>query len=99
MRTRFPGQNEQKEYVLATTCDPRFKSLLCAQTFHETRLLELARTELHSCPGAASSDCTRPSSYTSPKERISSILDSIEKLATSSESRHFSQTANIEEYQ
>ncbi|KAH6937304.1 hypothetical protein HPB50_026499 [Hyalomma asiaticum] len=50
IRKRFPGQDEQKEYVLATACDPRFKNLFCAEPFQETRLLELARTELQLPP-------------------------------------------------
>ncbi|KAH7971546.1 hypothetical protein HPB49_025652 [Dermacentor silvarum] len=32
MRTRFPGKDELKEYVLAIAYDPRFKNLFCAQT-------------------------------------------------------------------
>ncbi|KAH7970899.1 hypothetical protein HPB49_016628 [Dermacentor silvarum] len=99
MRTRFPGQDEQKEYVLATACDPRFKNLFCAQTFEETRLVELARTELQSSPGEASIDYTEASTSTAHKERVSSIWDSIEKLAASSKRRHSFKTANIEEFQ
>ncbi|KAH7946188.1 hypothetical protein HPB49_021227 [Dermacentor silvarum] len=99
MRTRFPGQDEQKEYVLATACDPRFKNLFCAQTFEETRLVELARTELQSSPGEASSDYIEASTSTAPKEHVSSIWDSIEKLAASSKRRHSFKTANIEEFQ
>lgn len=98
MRTRFPGQDEQKEYVLATACDPRFKNLFCTETFQETRLLELARTELQLPPEEESSDCVEALASTAHKKRISSIWDSIEKLAASSERRHSTKTANIEEF-
>ncbi|KAH6948587.1 hypothetical protein HPB50_025183 [Hyalomma asiaticum] len=97
MRTRFPGQDEQKEYVLATACDPRFKTLFYAEPFHETRLLELARTELQLPPEEESSDFAEASTPTAHKERVSSIWGSIEKLAASSERRHSTKTASIEE--
>ncbi|KAH7969845.1 hypothetical protein HPB52_022366 [Rhipicephalus sanguineus] len=98
MRTRFAGQDEQKEYVLATACDPRFKNLFCTETFQETRLLELARTELQLPPEEESSDCVEASTSTAHKERVSGIWDSIEKLAASSERRHCTETANIKEF-
>ncbi|XP_037502732.1 E3 SUMO-protein ligase ZBED1-like [Rhipicephalus sanguineus] len=99
MRTRFPGQDEQKKYVLATACDPRFKNLFCTETFQETRLLELARTELQQLPPEEeSSDCVEASTSTAHKERVSSIWNSIEKLAVSSERRHCTETANIKEF-
>ncbi|KAH7940826.1 hypothetical protein HPB49_006496 [Dermacentor silvarum] len=72
MRTRFPGQDEQKEYILAT-CDLRYKNLFSAQTFQETRLVELARTEFQSSPGEASRDYTEASTSPAHKERGSSI--------------------------
>ncbi|KAH7955965.1 hypothetical protein HPB52_005298 [Rhipicephalus sanguineus] len=83
MRTRFPGQDEQKEYVLATACDPRFKNLFRTETFHETALG--ARTELQLLPEEESSDCVEAWTSTAHKERVSSIWDRIEKLAASSE--------------
>ncbi|KAH6928334.1 hypothetical protein HPB50_014410 [Hyalomma asiaticum] len=69
MRTRFPGQDEQKEYVLATACDPRFKNLFCAEPFQATRHLELARPELHLPPEEESSDFAEASTSTAHKER------------------------------
>ncbi|KAH7963442.1 hypothetical protein HPB52_021209 [Rhipicephalus sanguineus] len=97
MRTRFPGQDEQKEYVLVVACDLRFKNLFCTETFQETRLLELARTELQLPPEEESSDCVEASTSTAHKERVSSIWNSIEKLAASSERRHCTETANIKD--
>ncbi|KAH7969439.1 hypothetical protein HPB52_018192 [Rhipicephalus sanguineus] len=64
----------------------------------ETRLLELARTELQLPPEEESSDCVEASTSTAHKERVSSIWDSIEKLAASSERRHCTETANIKEF-
>ncbi|KAH6923538.1 hypothetical protein HPB50_002160 [Hyalomma asiaticum] len=91
-------QDEQKEFVLATTCDPRFKNLFCAEPFQETRLLELARTELQLPPEEESGDFAEASTSTAHKERVSSIWGSIEKLAASSERRHSTKTASIEEF-
>lgn len=73
MRTRFPGRDEQKEYVLATACDPTLKNLFCAEPFQETRLLELARTELQLPPEEESSDCAKAITSTAVKECVSSI--------------------------
>ncbi|KAL3220422.1 hypothetical protein MRX96_005419 [Rhipicephalus microplus] len=98
MSTRFSGQDKKKEYVLTTACDPRFKNLFCTQTFQETRLLELARTELQPPLVEESSDCVEAWTSTAHKERVRSILDSIEKLAASSEKRHSTETANIKEF-
>ncbi|KAH7976196.1 hypothetical protein HPB52_009569 [Rhipicephalus sanguineus] len=95
--TKDLRQDEQKYYVLATACDPRFKDLSCTETFQETRLLELARTQLQLPPEEESSDCVEASTSRAHKERVSSIWDSIEKLAASSERRHSPETANIEE--
>ncbi|KAH6946879.1 hypothetical protein HPB50_015669 [Hyalomma asiaticum] len=76
----------------------KFKNLFCAKTFQETSLLKFARTELQLPSDEESSDYAEASTSTAHKERVSSIWDSIEKLPASSERRHFTETASIEEF-
>lgn len=46
LKTRFPLFMEQKELMLATLCDPRFKSIFCINSFDQTRAVELLAAEV-----------------------------------------------------
>lgn len=46
LKSRFPLYMEQKELVLATLCDPRFKAIFFSTSYDHTRAVELLAAEI-----------------------------------------------------
>lgn len=99
MKTRFVGYSEQKEYVMATACDPRFKNIFCREAAPEMVLMEFAQSELERSAPAPPAPCDRPgpSAPVPSTERTSGIWDQIEKLAMSGQKQLHASSA-IEEF-
>lgn len=99
MRARFAGHSFQKEYIVANTCDPRFKNIFCAQAAQRMTLLEFVHTELQrSAPPACDRQEPSTSVPSANKERSKSIWDSIEKLAMSSGQKQLHASSSIDEF-
>ncbi|KAH9367766.1 hypothetical protein HPB48_014051 [Haemaphysalis longicornis] len=100
MKTRFVGYSEQKEYVMATACDPRFKNIFFREAAQEMVLMEFAQSELERSAPAPPAPCDRPGPSTlvpSTTERATGIWDQIEKLAMSGQ-KQLHASSGIEEF-
>ncbi|KAH9360762.1 hypothetical protein HPB48_018217 [Haemaphysalis longicornis] len=97
MTTRFVDYSEQKEYVMATACDPRFKNIFCREAAQEMVLMELAQSELER---SAPAPCDRPgpsAPVSSATERTTGMWDQIEKPAMSGQ-KQLHASSGIEEF-
>lgn len=97
MKARFVGYSQQKEYVLATACDPRFKHIFCTEAAQEMILVEFAHSELEK----SAPPCDRPgpsAPVPSTSERDTGIWDRIEKLAKSSGQKQLHGSSSIDEF-
>ncbi|KAH9373523.1 hypothetical protein HPB48_003475 [Haemaphysalis longicornis] len=81
LKSRFPLFMEQKELMLATLCDPRFKSIFCTKSFDQTQAVELLAAEVGVRCARVDSPSEQFERQTSPKKSLQTVWETVELLA------------------